>query len=552
MKKTKKIMVLLLAVMMFASCLAGCKDVDEPAKTNPPDGSVAPTQGGSEATPAPTEDTSGIKKGGTLVMCVNAEPISLNPDGNYDANNGYLVANLFNQLLKLDNTSQVVNDLATSYEVSEDGLSYTFHLHENVFFCDGVQMTSDDVKFTFEQILAQSGQAATRFASLASIECPDANTVVFKTSVVDASFLYNIASVGTYILPRHAYEGKDWVGADAMQTPVGTGPFMFESWDAGSRITLVRNPNYFLGPDLPYLDKVIFGFVADATTAKAAFLAGDYDILGLPAASDYDEFMANPELKLEKNIYASRFVVQFNMAKEPFNNPALRQAVAYALNKDEMMSMALKSVGLVSEYWLGPLFDWAVNKDVKTPGYDLAKAQDLMAQSGLTKDADGNYLSLTLMTMNYSPFPEIAEVFKSQMAAIGIKIEISMLEYASFDEKVVRNKDFEIAITSDYQGAEVSAIADTVGTGGYDNCMGFSNAEVDQLLTNALAAVTFEDRAPHYQRLQEILAAELPYVPFSEWIGYYPHKTYVINHPGSVEMIGTSAMGEFTYTWLDN
>lgn len=551
MKKTKKILVLLLAVMMFASCLAGCKDVDEPTNTNSPDGSVAPTQG-SDATPAPTEDLSGIKKGGTLVMCVNGEPISLNPDGNYDANNGYLMANLFNQLLKLDNTSQVVNDLATSYEVSEDGLSYTFHLHENVFFSDGVQLTSDDVKFTFEQILAQGGQAATRFASIAGIECPDANTVVFTTSKVDASFLYNIAFVGTYILPRHAYEGKDWVGADAMQTPVGTGPFLFDSWEAGSRITLVRNPNYFLGPDLPYLDKVIFGFVADATTAKAAFLAGDYDILGLASASDYDEFMANPELKLEKNIYASRFVVQFNMAKEPYNNLALRQAVAYALNKDELMSMALKSVGLVSDYWLSPLFGWAINKDAVVPSYDLAKAQDLMAQTGLAKDADGNYLSLTLTTMNYSPFPEIAEVFKSQMAAIGIKIEINMLEYASFDEKVVQSKDFDIAITSDYQGAEVSAIGESVATGGYDNCTGFSSAEVDQLLADALAAVTFEDRAPYYQRLQEILAADLPYIPFSEWIGYYPHKAYVINHPGSVEMAGISGTGEFTYTWLDN
>ncbi len=550
--KTKKFLVLLLAILMFASCLAGCKDVDEPAKTEPAGSTPAPTQDPGTSEPQPTEPVSDVKTGGTLVMCLKGEPVSLNPDGNYDASNGYLMANCFNKLLKLDNLSQVVNDLATSYEVSEDGLTFTFRLHENVFFSDGVQMTSDDVKFTFEQILAQGGQSATRFALLASIECPDANTVVFTTSAIDVSFLYNVAFTGAYILPRHVYEGKDWLGADAMQTPVGTGPFIFDSWDKGSRITLVRNDNYFLGPDLPYLDKVIFGFVSDATIAKSAFLAGEYDILGVFSATDYEEFNANPEIALEKNIYASRFIVEFNLAKEPYNNLALRQAVAYALNKDEMLVMALKSAGLISEYWLGPLFDWAIDKDVKVPSYDLDKAKQLMTETGLTPDANGNYLSVSLTTMNYAPFPEVAEVFKSQMAAIGIVVDINMLEYASFDEKVVKSKDFDIAITSDYQGPEVSAIGNTVGTAGYLNCIGYSNAEVDELLAAALNLVTFEDRAPYYKRLQAILAADLPYIPFSEWIGYYPHKSYVINHPGSPEMSGVSNTGEFTYTWLDN
>jgi peptide/nickel transport system substrate-binding protein len=551
--KTSKILILLLALIMVASCFAGCggTDVDEPTQTE--QGTPTATEGAQTTeAPAQTEPVSDVKTGGTLVMSLQTEPISLNPDGNYDSANGYIMDNCFNKLLSLDNTSQVVNDLATAYEVSEDGLTYTFHLHENVFFSDGVQMTSDDVKFSFEQILAQGGQAATRFATIASIECPDANTVVFTTSAVDASFLYNIAYAGTYILPRHIYEGKDWCGADALQEPVGTGPFVFESWEKGSRITLVRNGNYFLGPELPYLDKVIFGFVADATTAKSTFLAGEYDILGMFSATDFEEFSANPEIVLEKCIYASRFIVEFNLAKEPYGNLALRQAVAYALNKDEMMSMALKSCGLVSEYWLGPLFYWAINEDVTVPGYDLEKAKTLMEQTGLTKDANGNYLSLTLTTMNYSPFPEIAEVFKSQMAAIGIAVEINMLEYASFDEKVVKNKDFDIAITSDYQGPEVSAIGNTVGTTGYLNCMGYSNAEVDQLIAQGVSVVTFEERAAVYQRLQEILAADMPYFPFSEWIGFYAHKAYVINHPASAEMMGVESFARFAHTWLDN
>ena len=491
------------------------------------------------------------KAGGTLLMSLGTEPTNLNPNGNYDANNGYIVQNCFNRLIKLNSMQEVLPDLAKSYEVSEDGLMYTFHLYENVLFSDGQKMTSDDVKFTFETIRDKGTFASYVMAQVDSIECPDENTVVFRMKAVDAAYLYNIAYQGTFILPRHAYEGKDWTGADALQPPVGTGPFVFDSWDQGMRITLKRNPNYFMDPDLPYLDQVIFAFVADATTAKTAFLAGEYDILGVFASTDYNEMRANPDIQMEVNIYPSRFIVGFNLVQAPFDDLKLRQAVAAAINQDEMMSIALKEVGLKAEHFLSPLFQWAVDDSVTVPAYDVEKASKLMEESGLVKDADGNYLKVTLDTMNYSPFPDLAQVFKSQMAAVGIDVTINMLEYASFDEKVVKNKDFQLALTSDYQGPEVSAIGNSVSSGGYMNYMGYANPEVDKLLTEALAKATFEERAPLYQKVQAAMAQDLPYDVLSEWIGYYPHWKFVKGHPGSEEARGKTGYGEFTYVWLD-
>lgn len=491
------------------------------------------------------------KTGGTLLMSLGAEPTNLNPNGNYDANNGYIVQNCFNRLIKLNSMQEVLPDLAKSYEVSADGLTYTFHLYDNVLFSDGQKLTSDDVKFTFETIRDKQTFAAYVMAQVDAIECPDEFTVVFKMKAVDAAFLYNVAYQGTFILPRHAYEGKDWMGADALQTPVGTGPFVFDAWDKGMRITLKKNPSYFMGPDVPYLDQVIFAFVADATTAKVAFLAGEYDIQGVFASTDYNEMRANPNIVLEVNIYPSRFLVGFNLAQKPFDDLKLRQAIAAAINKDEMMAIALKEVGLKAEHFLSPLFQWAVDDSVTVPAFDLDKAKQLIAETGLTKDADGFYLKATLDTMNYSPFPDLAQVFKSQMAAVGIDVTINMLEYASFDEKVVKNKDFQLALTSDYQGPEVSAIGNSVSSTGYMNYMGYNNPEVDKLLADALNKASFEERAPLYKEVQAFMAQDLPYDLLSEWIGYFPHWDYVKGHPGGEEARGKTGYAEFTYVWLD-
>ena len=480
------------------------------------------------------------KAGGTLVMSLGAEPTNLNPNGNYDANNTYIVQNCFNRLIKLNSMQEVLPDLAKGYEVSEDGLTYTFQLYDTVLFSDGQKLTSDDVKFTFETIRDKQTFASYVMAQVDAIECP-----------VDAAFLYNVAYQGTFILPRHAYEGKDWMGADALETPVGTGPFVFDSWDKGMRVTLKKNPGYFLGPDVPYLDQVIFAFVADATTAKVAFLAGEYDLQGVFASTDYNELRANPNVVLEVNIYPSRFLVGFNLAKEPFSGLKLRQAIAAAVNKDEMMTIALKEVGLKAEHFLSPLFQWAVDDSVTVPAYDLEAAKKLMEETGLAKDAGGFYLKTTLDTMNYAPFPDLAQVFKSQMAAIGIDVTINMLEYASFDEKVVKNKDFQLALTSDYQGPEVSAIGNSVSSTGYMNYMGYNNAEVDRLLAEALNKASFEERAPLYRQVQAFMAQDLPYNVLSEWIGYYPHWDYVKGHPAGEEARGKTGYGEFTYVWLD-
>ncbi|MBQ2161655.1 MAG: ABC transporter substrate-binding protein, partial [Firmicutes bacterium] len=143
-----------------------------------------------------------VTPGGTMLIGMGTEPITLNPNGKVDSNMGIIAPLLFSKLMTVTATGNIVCDLAESYELSEDNLSYTFHLPENVKFSDGEPMTSNDVKFSFEEIVKQGGQAAGVFADVASIECPDDNTVVITLNNPNAAFLGSLGYDGVYILPE--------------------------------------------------------------------------------------------------------------------------------------------------------------------------------------------------------------------------------------------------------------------------------------------------------------------------------------------------------------
>jgi peptide/nickel transport system substrate-binding protein len=536
MKKVKLIALLVSLTMVF-TLVSGCGKTTKPSAPN-----------------GDSTQTNSVKKGGTLVIGQSAEPITLIPDGKPDDNRFMLEQNVFNRLLKTNNKQEVILDLATGYEVSDDGLTYTFHLPKNVKFHDGVAMTSDDVKFSFEEIVKQGAFAAASLSSIKEITCPDDYTVVFTLKKIDAGFLGTLAFNGTSILPRHIYEGLDWMGKDAMVTPVGTGPFKYSEWNKGVNMTFVRNDNYYLGPDLPYLDKIVISFIPDANTAMQSFYNGELDVLGIIAPStEYDKLLSSPNITADKVIYPSRFYVGFNMAKAPYNDVNFRLAVANAIDSDDMINKALKNIGLKATEYMSPLYSWAVNTDenAKVPKYNLEKAKEYMAKTGLKPDANGVYLKVTVDTYNYEPFPDMVQVLKDQLAKIGIEVNINMLEYAAWDEKVSVNKDYNMALTGGYQGPEASNLADRIVTGGSLNFLNYSNPEVDRLMAEGGALPTFEQRAPKYKEAQAILAKDVPMVIISEWLGYIPYMSYVKGHPASADAVGKTAFGEMTYCWID-
>lgn len=539
----KRLFTLVLALAMVLALLAGCGADSGQA----PGGNAA--SGGTDGAPE------GVKTGGTILIGQSAEPITLNPDGKTDGSMDIIAQNVFSRLMKTNNNEEIIPDLATGYTVSEDGLTYTFTLPENVKFHDGEPLTSDDVQFTFETILEQQCFAATSLANVESVSCPDDYTVVFQLKQMDARFLSTLAYNGVYILPRHVYEGQDWMGDDSMQTPVGTGPFRFGEWQKGVSITLERNPDFFRGPELPYLDSVIYSYIADTNTAMQSFYNGELDVLGIIAPSSELENMQNNSALINfKTIYPSRFYLCFDMTREPFNDLNFRLAVAHAIDSDDIVNRAMGGIGQKATTYVTPLYAWACNTDPEAavPAYDLDKAKSYMEQTGLTKDADGFYLHLELDTYNYEPFPDMSQVIKNQLAEIGIDVKINMLEYAAWDEKVAQQKNYDVTLYGGYQGPDVAAISEFVGTGGMFNFGNYSNPKVDELLAQGAAQPTNELRAPYYKELQAVMAQDVPIILISEWLGYSPAYSYVKNHPYSDEAVGKCAYAEYTYCWLDN
>ena len=535
----KRLFTLVLALTMVLTLLAGCGA----------DGGQAPASGGPDSAP------DGVKTGGTILIGQSAEPITLNPNGKTDGSMDIIAQNVFSRLMKTNNNEEVIPDLATGYTVSEDGLTYTFTLPENVKFHDGEPLTSDDVQFTFETILEQQCFAATSLANVESVTCPDEYTVVFQLKQMDARFLCTLAYNGVYILPRHVYEGQDWMGDDSMQTPVGTGPFRFSEWQKGVSITLERNPEFFRGPELPYLDSVIYSYIADANTAMQSFYNGELDVLGIIAPSSELENMQNNSALINfKTIYPSRFYLCFDMTRAPFDDLNFRLAVAHAIDSDDIVKRAMGGIGQKATTYVTPLYAWACNTDPEAavPAHDLDKAKSYMEQTGLTKDAGGFYLHLELDTYNYEPFPDMSQVIKNQLAEIGIDVKINMLEYAAWDEKVAQQKNYDVTLYGGYQGPDVAAISEFLGTSGMFNFGSYSNPEVDELLAQGASQPTNEQRAPYYKELQAVLAQDVPIILISEWLGYSPAYSYVKNHPYSDEAVGECAYAEYTYCWLDN
>lgn len=326
----KRILAVVLTLIMVLALLSGCA------------GQTPANQSESDNTASAPD---GIKTGGTIIIGQSAEPITLNPDGKTDGSMDIVAQNVFSRLLKNNNNEEIILDLATGYSVSDDGLTYTFTLPENVRFHDGEPFTSDDVKFTFENILSQQCFAATSLANLDSVTCPNDYTVEFHLKQMDARFLSTLAYNGVHILPRHVYEGQDWMGDDSMQTPVGTGPFKFSEWNKGVSITLVRNDDFFRGPELPYLDRVIYSYISDANTAMQSFYNGELDVLGIIApSSELENLLANDQLNNFKTIYPSRFYICMDMTRAPYDDLNFRLAVAHATNADDIVNRAMGGI----------------------------------------------------------------------------------------------------------------------------------------------------------------------------------------------------------------
>lgn len=466
-------------------------------------------------------NVSDSKFGDALVEGSIGDASNLIPILATDSSSHSVAGLIYNGLLKYDKDLKLTGDLAEGYEVSEDKKIITFHLRKGVKWHDGAPFVSEDVKFTYELIVDDKTPTAydSDFRLIERVETPDNYTVKVFYKVPYAPAL---ASWTTSILPSHLLKGVEITKSPLQRKPVGTGPYKFFEWKPGDSITLVANTGYFEGS--PNIERYIFRIIPDSATMFLELLNGTIDLMGL-SPLQYAKQTDNPRFKERYDKYKylsnSYTYVGYNLKNPLFQDKRVRQALTYATPKDDIIEGVLFGLGTRATGPYKPTSPW-YNPDVKKYDYNLEKAKKLLSEAGFVdKDGDGILekgnlkLKFTIITnQGNSSRSMVAEILQNSWAKIGVKVDIRILEWATFINEYIDKRNFDAVIL----GWTIPLEPDLYDIWHSSRCEGknlnficFQNAEVDKLIEDARVEFDFDKRKKMYDRIQEILAEEQPY-----------------------------------------
>lgn len=377
------------------------------------------------------------------------EPPSLDPTAEAAAAVDEVVyANVFEGLTRFAPDGSIVPALAESWDISEDGLTYTFHLHSGVTFHDGTTMDAEDVKFSLDRINAEDSANAQKalYASIESVTAVDPATVEIKLKQPDGNLIYNLAWGDAVIVAPESIEG-------IKTNPVGTGPFVFSNRVEGDSITLTKNPDYWGTPVA--LDKATFRFIADPTAAFAALQAGDVDAFpNFPAPETVAQFESDPRFRVVIGATEGETILSMNNGKAPLDNVLVRQAISHAIDRQAIIDGAMFGYGTPIGTFLSPANPDYVDLTGQS-NYDPEKSKALLAEAGW----DPN----TVLSLKLPPVEGYArrggEIIAQQLAAVGIKTETTNLEWAQWLGEVFTDKNYDLTIVSHTEPNDIGIFA---------------------------------------------------------------------------------------------
>jgi peptide/nickel transport system substrate-binding protein len=433
-----------------------------------------------------------------------------------------VTGNIYNGLLFLDDKLNPQPDLADSWTVSADGKTYTFKLHPGVQWQDGQPFSSADVKFTFEEILLKyhARTKAGLESVLDGIDTPDALTVVMRFKQAYGPLLARLDVVEAPILARHVYQGGgDIQNHPANQQPVGTGPFKLAEYVKGDHVRLVRNDKYFK-PRLPYLDELIFKIIPDANTASLAFEKGEVDFLPSVPGPSMSRLQQLPGVTVQGTwggpggSYCEDTLL-YNLRKAPLDKLAVRQALAYAIDRQQMLEQVKFNQGRVATGPIASTMSWAYNPNVTKYPRDVAKANQLLDQAGFPRQGGGPRFKLAFP--HATSFARQGDVMRQNLSDVGIDLTLQPMEVNAANDQVFIKQDFDVGIASYCNGPDPEIgvtrvyVSSNIKPILFGNGAAYSNPRIDELFVQAAAAVGREARAKAYFEIQDILTREVPY-----------------------------------------
>jgi len=377
------------------------------------------------------------------------EPPHLDPTaGAAGAIDNVVYANIYEGLTRFASDGSVIAGLAESWEISEDGLGYTFNLHSGVKYHDGSDMTASDVVWSLNRARAEDSTNAQKglFASIENVEALDDTTVVVTLSAPNGNFLFNMAWGDAVVLN----EGDD---VEALKTaPNGTGAFAFDNWVQGDSITLSRNEAYWGTPAI--LENVTIKYISDPTAAFAAVMAGDVDAFPtFPAPENLPQFDADPRFNVIVGSTEGETILSTNNKMPPFDNVKVREALAHAIDRNAIIDGAMFGYGIPISTHFAPHNPAYMDQSERSQ-YDPDLARQLLAEAGF---ADGFTTTLKLPPPSYAR--RGGEIIAAQLREVGIETEVTNLEWGQWLEEVFRGKDFGLTIVSHTEPMDIGIYA---------------------------------------------------------------------------------------------
>jgi peptide/nickel transport system substrate-binding protein len=455
------------------------------------------------------------KRGGTLRAAFSADPAGFDPQRGPSGMSHVVIEQVYSTLMALDPDAKPYPELADSYSISDDGLQYTFILRDGVLFHNGDSLTAEDVKFSFDRLRAKdSGYSyGAQVETIASVDVVDKLTVKFTLSKRTGPFLVYMAFPGSSIVPKKLVES----GHDLNAKPVGSGPFRFISYEPRSAIKFERNEHYFQ-EGKPYFDALEYRIISDTTALTDALMSGEVDFTNEVPPKDWATVQGNSDLK-SQTLEGSRYYWLLpNNAHKPMDNPKVRQAIGFALDRKALVAGAFFGQATPILGGVIPQWNWAyADINFFKEGPDVARARQLLAEAGV---ADGFETNMTIAS-SFPAMVAMAPIIQANLAAVGIKSKIGTMEIPRYWDEVWGPSKFDI--TTMYWVSPLADPDDFV-TNNYKCGMAINvqkscSKEMDAVLEQAKTAPTLDARKAAYAKQQQLALDEMDIVPLvNAWL----------------------------------
>ena len=508
-QKPKTLRVLLLALLstLLATMLIGCGQPKSNAENH-----------FNQSYPA--------ESGGTLVDAMSGEPSGLIAMMAGESSASAIASNIFNSLLKYDKNLELTGELAQSWDVSSDQKTITFHLKPNLKWADGMPLTSEDVLFTWNTVTDDKTRSpyGADYKLVKKAEAPDSRT--FKVSYAQPYAPALDSWSGLHILPKHLLKEQDINNTPFSRNPVGSHYYQLDQWKKGESLSLKLNPNATQGQ--AKIDHLVSRIIPDRASQFLELMADNIDSMSLNSIQYARIFPSRPDLNAKiaqyKELGNSYTYLGFNLKHKPFDDVRVRQAVNYAIDKQEIIDGVLLGLGLPVASPYKPGTRWS-NPKLQPYPYDPQKAIALLKEAGFEDhdydgilDRDGQPLSFEILTNQNKEREMSAVLVQRRLKEIGIDVKIRVVEWATFISRFIKTGDFNVVLLGWGLGLEPDQFNiwhSSQQAPGQFNFIGYKNPKVDKLLEAGRLELNPDKRMKIYHEFAEILLEDSPIVYLS-------------------------------------